>query len=258
MRNSMAILLVALWAWPASTLEGPLAHWPMDHAEESLVRDVSGNGHDATYAAVDGSAPVFVPGMHNSAISLSENKEAFLSVANTEAFNFQGPFTVMAWVKPSRRNATFEVVCLKGDKSGEPPWPGWRLRVFWTRATLQVGTPDGEEPQVSSPEWSVPAGFWSHIAAGWDGKDLCVYVNGVERARTPFAGTIAPQRSGRPLIIGNYIGRKNAYAFDGLVDDIMVFERFLDEAEVFRAAIRSGDSVSIAPESPPPAGGEKE
>ena len=210
MRNSMAILLVALWAWPASTLEGPLAHWPMDHAVESLVRDATGNGHDGAYAAVDGSEPVFVPGMHNSAISLTENKEAFLSVANTEAFNFQGPFTVMAWVKPSRRKATFEVVCLKGDKSGEPPWPGWRLRVFWTRATLQVGTPGrrgtpGEQPRL----WSVPAGFWSTFAAGWDGQDLLRFMSrSLKRARTPFAGTIAPQRWAGRWSFGNYIGRK--------------------------------------------------
>ena len=249
MRNSAGLLLLVLWAWPAQGLEGLAVHWPMDNAENGMVRDVTGNGHDAAYAAVDGSAPEFVPGIVGAAIKLVDEKEAFLNVAGADAFNFQGPFTVMAWVKPSRREATFEVLCFKGDKSGDPPWPGWRLRVFWTRAVFQAGTPEGEEPQVSSPEWSVPAGFWSHIAAGWDGKQLRVYVNGVERASTPFAGIIAPQQAGRPLVLCNYIGRKNAYAFDGLVDDIMVFDRFLDAEEVFRAA------AGIASEAPNAAAG---
>lgn len=240
MRSSALSLALILAAAPSVAFAGLIAHWPMDHAEDGVIRDVTGRGHDAAYSAAGGSAPEFVPGRVDGALRMTSDREAFLSVKHAETFNFGGPFTVMAWVKPAQRHATYEVVCFKGDKSGEPPWPGWRLRVFWTRAVLQVGTPDGEEPQVGSPEWSVPAGFWSHIAAGWDGERLRVYVNGVERASEPFAGPIAPQPAGRPLILGNYIGRKNAYAFDGLLDDIMVFDRFLDEDEVFRAASRSG------------------
>ena len=129
----------------------------------------------------------------------------------------------------ARRNAAFAIACMKGDKSGDPPWPGWRLRYFWARAMLQVGTPDGQEPSVSSAEWSVPAGFWSHVAGSWDGAKLRLFVNAVERAATDFYGQIAPQHAWRPLVLGNYIGRKDAYAFDGLLDDIKVFDAALTE-----------------------------
>ena len=44
--------------------------------------------------------------------------------------------------------------------------------------------------------------------------------------------------SKRGLIIGNYIGRKNAYAFDGLLDDVKVFGRALTAEEVFTEAVR--------------------
>jgi len=211
-----------------------VAHWPLDAAEGNVLPDASGNGHDATFGDRAEGLPVFAPGMHGQALRMDGALEQFLTVAGSEALNFDGPFTAMAWLKPVARNATYEVLCFKGDKSGDPPWPGWRLRYFWTRAVLQVGSPDGAEPTVSSAEWSVPAGFWTHIAGTWDGEKLRMYVNGVERAAVEFAGTIAPQN--RQMVMGNYMGRKNAYAFTGLLDDVRVFKGALTQEQVFEQA----------------------
>ena len=74
------------------------------------------------------------------------------------------------------------------------------------------------------------------MATTWDGKDLRVYVNAVEKASLPFAGTVAPQNPRRPLVLGNYIGRRNAYAFDGALDDIRIHSRCLSEGEILDAA----------------------
>ena len=219
----------------ACTCDGQelIAHWAMDEVVDT-VPDATSNGHDATLGPAGVEPPEAVDGMVGSALRFVGEKEHFLQVAGSDDFNFEGAFTVMAWVRPARRNAAFAIACMKGDKSGDPPWPGWRLRFFWTRVALQVGTPEGEEPQVASEEWSVPVGFWSHVAASWDKERLRVFVNAVEKASIEFAGRIAPQP--RPLIIGNYIGRKDAYAFDGLIDDVKIFEGALNEDEVFAQA----------------------
>ena len=234
MRSSVVLLALALCAsGQAQTL---IAHWTLEEIAEGVVRDVTGNGHDAQVGPEGAELPEVLPGMVGNALAFVGEKQHFLNVGASGEFNFTGPFTVMAWVKPTRRNAAFEVLCFKGDKSGEPPWPGWRLRYFWTRAMLQLGTPDGQEPSASSPEWSVPAGFWSHIAATWDGARLRAFVNAVEEGSTDFSGPIAPQPAGRSLVIGNYIGRKDAYAFDGLLDDVKVIGGALTEEQVLLEA----------------------
>jgi hypothetical protein len=237
MGNNLAIagILSVACAQPGAA-QGLIAHWTMDEVVNGVVADVTGNGHDAQAGPEGVEPPQAVPGMVGNALEFVGEKQHFLNVAPSGDFNFAGPFTVMAWVKPTRRNAAFEVLCFKGDKSGDPPWPGWRLRCFWARAMLQVGTPDGREPSVSSPEWSVPAGFWSHVAATWDGASLRVFVNAVEEGRVEFAGPIAPQPPGRALVLGNYIGRKDAYAFDGLLDDIEVVTGALSEDQVLAEA----------------------
>jgi len=230
-----AIALAAVLGASACAQE-PLAHWTMDSIVEGAVLDVSGHDRDAMLGPEGVEPPEIVPGMVGDALRFVEGKQHFLAVEDSSAFNFDGPFTVMAWVKPTRRNAAFSVACFKGDKSGEPPWPGWRLRFFWARAYLQVGTIDGTEVNCSSAEWTVPAGYWSHITGSWDGTHLRVFVNAVEKASTEFAGEIAPQPRWRQLTLGNYLGRKDAYAFDGLLDDIKIFDRALTEEEVLAEA----------------------
>jgi len=237
---ALATLCLLLCLSSACLAQELVAHWPFDSAAGNVLPDAAANGHDATYASKDGAAPALVEGMHGQALQMTAAQEQYLTVAGSEALNFDGPFSVMAWIKPTARNATYEIACFKGDKSGDPPWPGWRLRYFWARATLQLGAPDGAEPTLSSAEWSVPAGFWSHVASTWDGQKMHLYINGVERAVSDYAGTIAPQAKSRPMILGNYLGRKNAYAFDGLMDDIRIYKGALTEDQVFEVASRIG------------------
>jgi len=207
----------------------------MDEIVNGLVPDATGNGHEAKLDP-KASEPQVVPGMIGNALAFVGAQQQSLTVAKSEDFNFAGPFTVMAWIRPTPANGQTEIACMKGDKSGEPPWPGWRLRFFYSRAMFQVGTPDGQQPTVTSEEWSVPEGYWTHLAGVWDGTKLRLFINAVEASNLDFAGPIAPQLAGRPLILGNYIGRKDAYAFDGLLDDIKVFDVALGEDGILAEA----------------------
>ena len=207
----------------------------MDEIVGNVVPDATGRGHDAAIGP-EGVQFDLVPGMIGKALKLKEDQQAFLKVAKSEDFGLTKNITVMAWIKPAARNKTYEILCMKGDKSGDPPWPGWRFRFFWTRIAFEYGTADGRQPRAASPEWSAPAGFWSHVAATFDGANIRIYVNGVEKAAAPGEGDILPNKR-VPLIIGNYIGRKNAYAFDGLLDDIKIFDHALSEDAIFSEAV---------------------
>jgi len=200
---------------------------------DGVTPDVSGRGHDAAVRGEEG-LPELVEGIAGRALRFSAAGRHWLEVPASPELDPPTALTVMAWIKPAARNATYEIACHKGDKSGDPPWPGWRLRFFWTRATLQIGTPDGGEFLASSPEWSVQPGRWTHVAGTYDGEKLRVFVNASLAVEVAAPGSIAPQP--RPLVLGSYIGRKNAYAMDGLMDDVKLFGRALTEDEILRQA----------------------
>lgn len=208
------------------------AHWPMDEVKDGQLADVSGKGHDGTLFGKE--APAQVEGIVGKALEFTPEAEGGFTIADSAALNLPEGLTVMAWVKPGERTSTGEIVCLKGDKSGDPPWPGWRLRFFWTRVAFEFGTEDGRECRANSPEWSVPVGYWSHVAATYDGAAIRIYVNAVLTAEEAVEGTMAPQQ--RQGVLANYMGRKNAYPFDGILDEVKVFAGALPEEAIFREA----------------------
>ena len=227
----MLVLLVTA----TTALAQPLAHWRMEAISNGVIPDVTGNGYDASAHGKKGVLPEPIGGIVGGALQFDEDRQQYLVVEKLEGLATPDQLTVMAWIRPARRNGTYEILCGKGDRSGDPPWPGWRFRYFWTRVVFQFGTADGREPSASSAEWSVEPRYWTHVAAAWDSDRLAIFVNGVRVAQERYNAEIMASR--RKLIIGNYIGRKNAYAFVGAIDELKVCDRALTEHEGFEAAI---------------------
>lgn len=237
MRSSLgALLMLSLCAAPArSQTPEPIAHWPMEAVADGIVSDVAGSGHDATAHGVDGSVPDVIPGIAGNALHFHRDLQQYLLVENSEGLAAPEAMTVMAWIRPDQRQGAHGILGNKGDRSGDPPWPGWRLRYFWARLIFQFGTADGQEPQVSTENWSIDPGFWHHVAVTYDGERLRAFINCDLSAESDVSGPIMPRD--RAFVIGNYPGRKNAYAFDGAIDELKVFDRVLTPEEIFDAAV---------------------
>jgi hypothetical protein len=214
----------------------PLAYWPMDTIKDGVVADASGRGHDAVAYGLDGKLPEVVPGIAGNCLQFTAASQQYLEVKQSEPLLAPTALTVMAWIKPVARDGTYEIIGSKGDKSGDGPWPGWRLRYFWTRAMFQFGAADSTEPAVSSPEWSTPAGFWSHVALTYDGRKLILYVDCEPVAEQEVKAPILAAT--KPLVIGNYLGRKNAYAFDGLIDEVKAYGEVLGAEAIYAEAAK--------------------
>ncbi len=233
MRLLAAVLLLSAAWGAAQAAPEAIAIWHMDQFDQGLIRDATGNGHDAKPGGKEGARPKLVPGLAGQALEFKPEQETFLQVADAPELNLRGPFTVMAWIKPATTRKTYAILCKRGDPSREKVGAGWRLRDFWGRPSLDLAT--GQEKwTLSGDRWTLPAGFWSHVAASFDGQVARLYVNAVQIAEGSPPGPPAPYK--RPLIIGNYIGRKNAYAFDGLLDEAKIFKGALTQEEIFQQA----------------------
>lgn len=228
-------LLAALTA--AHAAPEPLAWWSCEGLTDGKLADVSGHGHDATVAGKDGKLPEAVPGIAGKALQFDPAAEQFLTVANDADLRTPPAFTVMAWIKPVARGGTYEIIGNKGDRDATGPGTGWRLRYFWSRLSFEFATAGAELITVYSPEWSVMAGHWAHVAATYDGQTVQLYVNAEPVATREAAGPIAP--SAREIVIANYVGRKNAYPFTGLLDEVKVFPAILDAEGIFAEAVRN-------------------
>lgn len=214
----------------------PIAHWRMDAVVDGGVADVTGNGHDATVGP-EGVELKTAPSPCGSGLLFGGNDQgAYLQVGNSDDLRAPAQITAMAWIKPANRGIACEIVGNKGDKSGDPPWPGWRLRYNWQMLSFEIGGPGEFQHRLTSAGYSLPVGHWAHVAATYDGQTMRLYINCTVAAEADVPGSILPKERW-PIFIGNYSGRKNAYAMDGALDEVKVFDRALSEEEVFAAAI---------------------
>ncbi len=235
--NLVTLVMLMICAGIASAqAPEPVAHWAMEEIADGVVADVSGHGHDATAHGTEGSVPEVVPGIAGNALRFHRERQQYLEVKDIEGLAAPEAMTVMAWIRPLERQGAHEIIGNKGDKSGDPPWPGWRMRYFWARLIFQYGTAGGEEPSVGTENWSVEPGFWHHVTVTYDGKRLRAYINCDLAAEAEVSEPIMPHT--RALVIGNYPGRKNAYAFEGAIDELMIFDRVLAPQEIFAAAVQ--------------------
>jgi hypothetical protein len=238
MRTSRIVALIVGACWCAAAWSAePLAYWPMETLTNGVAADLSGNGHDAVAAGLDGKLPEVVPGIAGNCLHFTAASQQYLEVRQSEPLQAPAAMTVMAWIKPVASGGTYEILGNKADTGGgsSPPL-GWRLRYLWSRAAFLFGAADSTELGVYSPEWSVPAGFWSHVALTYDGRKLALYVDCELLGEQEVAAPV--QAFARPLILGNYSGRKDAYAFDGLMDEVKVFATVLSPEEIYAEAAK--------------------
>jgi len=92
-----------------------------------------------------------------------------------------------------------------------------------------------------------PVGEWHHYVAVRKGNKFSVYVDGVQTWSTTKDGSLAFPASGY-LHIGSFFGGNELRFFDGDMDDVYVFGRALDEADVKRLYARGTPQAVALPE----------
>ena len=147
-----------------------------------------------------------------------------IRVPNSASLNVKQA-TFAAWFKTSKSNATWRPILDKRAEHGYALGIGGDAKDLPSRGKLAFAI-NGGTPCVSDNV--VTDGAWHHAAATFDGENLRLYVDGqpqkqVIRHRAKIAA------NADDLIIGmndsHRSPREKGQSFDGLIDDVMIFNR---------------------------------
>lgn len=204
--------------------------WGLDEGSGTTVS--GGTGQIGTLINMD-PATCWVPGKTGTALKF-EGNNTYVTMPDTTAVEITTAGTVAAWININSFRDTFAGIVHKGTRTDFRD-EAYSLQ-FWTGNRIYWGitTASGSHPSVLSPS-APPTGEWVHVLGTWDSSAMKLYVNGalvasgagVESIRSPGAFNIGAQLNGSPY-----------YCFDGLIDDVRVYNRALTAAEV--AAIAAG------------------
>ncbi|MCX7916220.1 MAG: LamG domain-containing protein [Verrucomicrobiae bacterium] len=97
-------------------------------------------------------------------------------------------------------------------------------------AVFEISDESGK-PQYCRSETQLPTGRWVHLAATFEKGVACIYINGrrERRVNVPFRSL----RSGlEPLYLGCRYQNPQRGPFKGLIDEVLLYNRALHEAEL--------------------------
>ena len=205
---------------------GLLGWWKMDETGGTTAFDSSGNGVNAT---VNGGT--FTTGYLSNALYLTggTNNATFTSVDAAQT-------TVAAWVyADGNGGSSFPRILVT---------PGYYFNFrfdgsannnaldFATTTTANGSTVDGE---WLAPPNSIGTGVWYHVAVSYDKSSTTnvpvLYVNGVKVNVTKLTSpSVTPPSYAGTTYIGNRLDLTRGW--DGLIDDLRIYNRLLTDAEV--------------------------
>jgi serine/threonine protein kinase len=200
--------------------------------ENGIVQDQSGHGNDGKAVGVQ-----WIPdGKRGGALLLSPS-DSSIRVASNDSLN-PAQFTVCAWVKSSfvdhfyrrifDKGLFHNAFCLSIDGDYAKRNPPSRYRGF-------VEFESARNPALRSIH-SVTNGKWHYISATFDGREVCLFIDGQPQSRAPCSNKSL--KNNLDLVIGGFSDPDPAAddphaSFNGALDEIMIFNRALTAAEVW-------------------------
>jgi len=204
---------------PAAQRRGLVAYYSFTGVEGNSASDDSGNGRGGT---IRGARKV-TEGKVGAGLAL-DGEDDVVIVPRSAHFE-RAAHTVAMWMKPRTSRRWQGIAGYWLMQATENFGYGLVLRPDGYCAFIEAG---GLKWDYARTDTTLVEGKWHHLVGVRDGKRTMLYLNGVLQKRTT---EMAPAfRAGVSLMIGGS-GRQGQY-FDGVVDEIMVYDRALSSQEV--------------------------
>jgi hypothetical protein len=197
------------------------AWWKLDDAAGSTADDFTGRLQDGVVTGAG-----WTSGISSGALDLDGVDDGVL-VGNSAALTGTGNLTLAAWVKIDPGSALATVI--QQREAGASGHQGQYVLNVNASGTVNFFIYNNSVYQFDlTTGGTVNDGQWHHLAAVREGTAGRIYIDGVQAASG--VGTLQALVS-HPVAIG-YDHRDNNKRFDGLIDDVRIYERALNTAEI--------------------------
>lgn len=207
---------------------GLKAYWSMDDGSGSIVKDMSGNRHDGTLS----SGTWVANGKVSGALQFEEDTDDYLTLPSSAFAGVSDQISFSFWALGSDPIGTRKAIIRAINSSNNIilnvylPWND--NHVMWF-AGYDEGNDLMASKQSSHPEYF--QGQWNHwvFTKNTNTGYLRIYLNGAELANE--SGNTKPMDGISTIYVGAANGN-GAFNYDGLVDEIKLYNYELTAAEV--------------------------
>ena len=228
---AMLVLTATGTAW-ADLSDGLIAYYPFS----GNANDESGYGQNGTVYGATLTIDRF--GNSNSAYRFDGLATQYIEILHNSSLDNLDQLTLSVWVSPFISGDNNLPFILGKCSLDNWSYAGYALgRTRWVydgtfRARIRNDSGTSQEfGGITQPQ----ADQWYHLALIYDGIEASLWVNGAKEGSIPFSGTLVTlDPTNAPLRIGTMNGiSDNQYAWNGIIDDIRIYNRALTDSEVY-------------------------
>ncbi|MBN2314776.1 MAG: LamG domain-containing protein [Sedimentisphaerales bacterium] len=227
------ICLISLITVLAGVTEADLVGlWRFDETSGTIAHDSSGNGHDGTF---NGDL-TWTAGRIGGALDFEfDNTNECVVIPPFEVIG--GGLTLAAWVKPESFSQADARIIDKGVDVASANDAWWMLSPVSSggqiRLRFRLKTDEGSTTLTQiATSGGLVVNEWAHTAAIWDGTSMILYQDGVEVGRVAKGGTAVATNPDASIYIGNQLAATQRRPFDGLLDDVRVYNVALAQEQL--------------------------
>jgi len=204
-----------------------VAYWKFDEGSGTTAFDSSGNGLHGT---IHGN-PKWSAGKIGGALDFDGNGD-YVDCGNSELFDIVDELTVSAWIYMRSVPGDWRAVIAKGDSA-------WRISTNASTQGMHFSFTGGGRNYLRADSTTlVPFNEWHHVCGVYDRKNGArIYIDGVQEATNPDTGGVDVDTFN--VFIGENSEATSRF-WDGLIDDIQVYNHALTEGEILSAMQGAG------------------
>ena len=218
----------------AAITDGLMGYWPLDDGSGTVARDASGNGHNG--ALTNGPEWVLAADakMGKGALSF-DGADDLVTIDSFDADGGDG-ITIACWFNASNLDTPGNDPRMVSKAIGGNNEDHWFML-----SSSRVGTEkrlrfrlrtDGVTGEIKADAaGGIELATWIHAAVTWDGSIMTIYKNGVAVGTMSKAGKLDVDPT-VGMAIGNQPDGAENRPFDGIIDDVAIWNRALDAGEL--------------------------
>jgi hypothetical protein len=215
---------------------------PVDPGDDGLIAYYAfeNNANDSSVNGLHGTVvgdPTYVEGL--AGYGMAMDFDGTDDLVELGKFDVVGGITLATWIKADDFEINDARVISKAKEWGGDDhfWMLSTMSETSLRFRLKTDEGPGTATLISDPV--LEAGVWTHVVAAWDGSMMRIYKDGVEVASQEKGGSAVAVDPAVSVAIGSQ--PSDAFAsdpshvakfFDGLIDEVRIYDRALSDLEV--------------------------
>ncbi len=220
----VAVLTILLSTFVSAQVDlddGLVIYWNFEQTSGAL-EDIHNDSDSQADTVADKTNTGIVNGKNAWQLELGDSEFINISGANLAAMPANTDWSLSMWLNPESQAANIGLVWI-GTPGGEP-----KTNLNFGDGSINIRNTGLNGMNCIGP--AIPTAQWTHLlfVTNDSGSDCTIYVNGVPAALDETGDS---DLSTDTILIGKR-GFGSAFFYDGLIDDIAIWDRALDQADV--------------------------